>query len=107
MQLAVELDRDEVGVEQTGDGRVAKALPLHDVAPVAGEVTAGDEQGPALGACLGEDLRPPGAPGHRVLAMQGEVGRGIARQGVGSCRRLGGGWRPANLAGLFRGRVSS
>ena len=48
--LAVDLDGDEVLVEVGGGGLVLERLALHDVAPVAGGVADGQEDGP-VGSC--------------------------------------------------------
>ena len=48
VELAIDLDGDEVRVEQRRDVGVGEALPLHHMAPVAGEVADGDEDQPVL-----------------------------------------------------------
>ncbi len=81
--FAVHFDGDEMRVEVGGDVVVLKGLALHDVAPVAGGVAGGEEDGLALGAGFGEGLLAPGQPGHRVVGVLQEVGGGLANQRVG------------------------
>ncbi len=50
--LAVHLDVDEVAVHDLGDLGGGEGLALHDVAPVAGRVADGEEDGLVLGAGL-------------------------------------------------------
>src|SRR5207248_617650 len=56
---------------------VVERLALHDVAPVAGRVADGDEQGLALGAGACESLLPPRLPVDRVLGVLEGVRAGL------------------------------
>ena len=88
-------------VEQPGDGRVLEALPLHDVAPVAGGVADAQEDRPAGAPGLGEGLGAPRPPVDGILAVGaqvGTVGRGEAvAEGPGGAGMLGGVQRHAPL----------
>ena len=67
--LAVDLDGDEVGVEQRGDGGVFKRFVGHDVAPVAGGVADAQEDRFLLGACAGKSGLTPRQPVHGVVGV--------------------------------------
>jgi hypothetical protein len=78
----VHLDVHEVRVHQRRRVRVLEGLVRHDVAPVAGGVADGEQDGLAGGPGLGQCFRPPLAPMHRVLGVLEQVGRGSAGQQV-------------------------
>jgi len=66
----------------------------HDVAPVAGGVADGEEDGPIEALGLGEGVFAPGVPVDGVVGVLQEVGAGLGREAVGhstilahSCRR--------------------
>ncbi len=82
VDFPIHLDRDEVLVEETGDLAVAVTLPLHHVAPVAGEIADGHQQQLVLTPGAGQRLGIPLLPRGGVAAMQGEIGRGMMRQPV-------------------------
>ena len=87
--LTVDLDGDEEFVHFAGDGVVLERFALHDVAPVAGGVADGDEDGLILGRGAGEGLRPPRQPVHGVMGVLEQVGRRFVDELVrhGSSRR--------------------
>ncbi len=71
--LPVELDRDEPVVHLPRDLGIGEALPLHDVAPVAGRIPHRQEDGLVLPSRLLEGLVPPRIPIDRVPGMEKEV----------------------------------
>ena len=80
--FAVHLDVDEEPVHQLSRLIVLEALVGHDMAPVAGGV-ADREQDRLVGRLrLGQCLRPPRAPVHRVVAVLQEIGAGFGAQKV-------------------------
>jgi hypothetical protein len=81
--LPVDLDADEAFVHLAGDPGVLEALPLHHMAPVAGGVADGDEQGLVLGAGPGQGLLPPRVPVHGIVLVLEKVGGGLGSQAVG------------------------
>ena len=89
--LAVDIDVDEALVEDGGGGRVAEALMRHDVAPVAGGVTDGEEDGFRLPAGTLQRLRAPLVPVHRVVGVLQEVRAGGVDQAI---------WRPFHSCSL-------
>ena len=82
-QFAIDLDRNEVAIDVGGDGGILVALALHHVTPVAAEVADRDEQQLALAPRAGNGRRSPVLPGDRVVAVHGEIGRGMVLQAVG------------------------
>ena len=80
--LAVDLDVDEVLVHEAGDLVRLEGLVSHHVAPVAGAVANGEEDGLVLLAGLREGLVAPGVPVDGVLGVLQEVGAGFARKTV-------------------------
>ncbi len=81
--LAVHLDVDEVLVHQARDLFALEGLALHDVAPVAGRVAHGEEDGLLLDARALQRLGAPGKPVHRVVGVLKQVGARLARETVG------------------------
>ena len=81
--LAVDLDGHEVRVEVGRRGLVLERLALHDVAPVAGRVADGEEDGPVELAGAGQRLLTPGVPVHGVVGVLQQVRAGLAGQPVG------------------------
>ena len=71
--LAVDLDGDEVAVEQGADGLVFERFSLHDVAPVAGGVADGEEDGLVFRAGFGESLLAPGVPIDGIVGVLEQV----------------------------------
>ena len=70
----IHLDVDEVPVHQVRDAGVLEHLPLHHVAPVAGRVADGEEDGTVLLAGQAERLLAPWVPIHRVVGVLQKVG---------------------------------
>ena len=83
VELAIDLHGDEVRVEHRRGVAVGEALALHHVAPVAREVTDGDEDQPVLGAGSRHELRAPFLPVHGVVGMQPQIGRCRVRKRIG------------------------
>ena len=67
--LAVHLDVDEQAVHHPGDGLVLETLVGHDVAPVAGGVSDGQQDGLVLALGEGEGFRVPGPPVDGVVLV--------------------------------------
>ena len=85
----VYLDADKRGVQEFGSPRVVKRLARHHMAPVAGGVPDGKEDGFVLLDRLLERLFPPGKPRHGLMRMLQKVGRALSGQSV--ARRFGAG----------------
>ena len=86
--LAVDFDVDEQLVHHRGGVVVLEAFVRHDVAPVTGGV-ADREQDRLAGALrLGQRIRPPGPPRHRIVLVLQQIGAGFARQAVFRAGRL-------------------
>jgi hypothetical protein len=81
--LAVHLDRDEPLVEERGDLRVLERLLRHHVAPVAGGVAYGEEDGAPRPACDLERLVSPRVPVDRVLRVLPEIGARLGAEPIG------------------------
>ena len=81
--LAVHLDVDEEPVHDRRRGRVLEGLVGHDVAPVAGGVTDGEQDGPVGLAGQGQGLVAPGPPVHRIVGVLEQVGAGGGSEAVG------------------------
>ncbi len=71
----VHLHRNAGVVQEVRHLAVAEGFPLHHVAPVAGGVAYGDEEGLVLLPGLPEGIVAPGVPVHRVVGMLQQVGR--------------------------------
>ncbi len=82
--LPVNLDADEGRIEDPGGLFVGEGLPLHDVAPVAGRVADGQEDGLVLAPGPFEGLVPPGVPIHGIVRVLEEVRAFFAGQAVGA-----------------------
>ena len=72
--LAVDLDRDETGVDPFGDSGIAEALPRHHVAPVAGCIADRHQERHATTPRLLERFLAPLPPVDRVVRVRTEVG---------------------------------
>src|ERR1022692_2723726 len=81
--FAVHLDGHVMAVHQGGDLFVLEALALHDVAPVAGGVADGKEDGLVLNTRRLESLFTPGIPIHRVVSVLQQIGTLLLSQTVG------------------------
>ena len=72
--LAVHLDGHHDGAHERGHVLVLEGLALHDVAPVAGGVADGQEDGFVFGPGLGKGFLTPGIPVHGVVGVLEEIG---------------------------------
>jgi hypothetical protein len=81
--LAVDLDADEGGVEDAGDLFVPERFPFHDVAPMAGRVADGKEDGLVLPPRPLEGLVPPGEPVHGIAGVLKEIRALFLEKAVG------------------------
>ena len=79
----VDLDVDVEGVHQPGGGLVLKRLVRHDVAPVAGGVADGQQDGLVLIPRPLKRSLVPGQPVHRVVGVLQQVGTGFVGELVG------------------------
>lgn len=80
--LPVHLDRHEPLVEVLGEPGVLEALVRHDMAPVAGRVTDGQQHRHAAALRLREGLGAPGPPVDGVVGVLEQVRRGRVRETV-------------------------
>ena len=74
MQLTVQFHWHEVAIQDIGNRVVLVTLALHHVAPVTGEITAGDEQQFVLGAGEIDGGLTPILPCDRVLSVHRQIG---------------------------------
>lgn len=94
--LTIDLDRHEIGVHQSGNGRIGERFLGHDMAPMAGGI-AHRQQDRAIGALrLSQSLRSPLPPVDRIVGMQPQVGRGRIVESIHG-RQLKG--TPGSVAG--------
>ncbi len=84
--LAVDLDRDEVGVQDLRHRFVVEALLLHHMAPVAGRIADREEDRPVERRRLGQRLGAPGAPIDRIMGVLDQIGRGLQDQPIDIAR---------------------
>jgi hypothetical protein len=80
--LPVDLHVDEPLVHEPCDVRVLERLPFHHVAPVAGGVADGQEDGTVLASRPREGLLSPGVPVDRVVGVLKQVWARLAREPV-------------------------
>ena len=80
--FAVQLDVDEELVHQRCRLIVLEALVGHDVAPVAGGIADREQDGLVGRLRLGQRVRSPRAPVHRIVAVLQEIGAGFGAQKV-------------------------
>ena len=78
--LAVDLDVDEQLVHQRRGLGVREALLVHHVAPVAGGVADGEQNRLVRLARLCQRFVAPGAPMHRIVLVQEQIGAGFGRR---------------------------
>ncbi len=81
--LAVDLDADEGVVQVAGGFVVFEGFLLHHVAPVAGGVADGQEDGLVLRLGRGEGGLAPGVPLDRVVGVLQQIGAFFVDQAVG------------------------
>ena len=94
--FAVHLDIDEVRVHQRGGCLILERLMGHDVAPVAGGIADGQQDGLVLPARKGERFLTPRMPIHRIVGMLLKVKAGFLGEMVGH-DRLGGTKSKSNI----------
>jgi len=73
--LAIDLDADKMVVEKSSDGGRLERFVLHDMAPMAGRVTDGEENRLVLGLRLGERLLAPREPINGIVRVLKEIRR--------------------------------
>ena len=73
----IHFDVDEVGVHEGCGGVVLETLMRHDVAPVAGGISDGQQNGFVLVAGFGQGLRSPGLPMDRVISVLQKIRAGF------------------------------
>ena len=86
--LAVDLDVDEEVVHHLRGGVVLEALMGHDMAPMAGGIADREQDRLPRALGLGERLRPPGPPMHRVVLVLEEIGARLAAKAILARRRI-------------------
>ena len=96
----VQLDGNKMPVQDFSNGGVGKRFALHDVAPVAGVVADGKEDGLVFAPRLFECLLTPGEPIHGVRRVKEQIRTFFADQAVRRVRRLTD-WRHC-IFGIFR-----
>ena len=72
--LSVHFDGNESLIEQLRHLRVLEGLMRHDMAPVAGGISNGKEDGLILLPCSAEGLVTPGVPLNGIPCMLEEIG---------------------------------
>ena len=80
--LPVHLDVDEQLVHQAGGLLVLEGFVGHDMTPVTGRITDGQQNGPVLFTGGMQSLGAPGPPVHGVVGVLLQVGAGCAGQTV-------------------------
>ena len=80
--LAIDLDVHEEPVHHRRGGGVLEALVGHDVAPVAGGVADGKQDGLAGLGCFGERRRSPGPPVDGIVPVLQEIGARLVAEEV-------------------------
>ena len=81
--LPIDLHVHEGLVHERRHRRVFEGLPLHHVAPVAGRIPDGEQDGSFRGRRPVLGLGPPGVPVHGVFGVLQQVGAGLVGQTVG------------------------
>ena len=84
--LAVDLDVHEEVVHDRGGRRILEALVGHDVAPVTGSVSDGEQDWFVGGGGLGKRRRAPGAPMDGIVLVLEEIGTGLEMKQVSGHR---------------------
>ena len=102
MLLAVELDRQEGGIDPVGDFGIGKGLAGHHMAPVTGGIARGQQNRPRQPPGEREGLRVPGLPGDRLVRMSEEIGRAGGGQAVAQDGLIGGHRGSLARIGVFR-----
>jgi hypothetical protein len=81
--LPVYLDANEILVHQGGRLEVFKALPLHDMAPMAGGIANAHKNWPVLLFGPQQRLLAPGIPINRIMGMLEQIRAGFVDEAVG------------------------
>ena len=76
--LAIHLDVDEMGVHESGCFGIIEAFIRHDMAPVAGGIAHGKENGPVLPAGGVQRFLAPWPPVHGVVRVLAQIGAGFS-----------------------------
>ncbi len=87
--FAVHLDIDEVFVHHGGDGFILERFVRHHMAPVAGGIADGKQDGFVLIARELQRLGTPRMPVHRVVGMLQKIGTGFVDEVIGHQRSRG------------------
>ena len=74
LQFAVHFDGNEVTIENLCDVGVFITLILHHMTPVAGKISHRDIHQLVLALRSSKGLGAPFLPGHRIIAMQSQIG---------------------------------
>ena len=80
--FAIDFDADEMLIHDPGDRLVLKRFPLHDMTPMAGGIADGEQNRSIQLRRLGQGLRSPGIPIHRVIGMLQEIGTGLLYEAI-------------------------
>ncbi len=86
----IDLDGDEVTIENVCNLPILEAFVSHDVAPVAGRVADGEEDGLFLRGGSGEGRIPPGIPADGIFRVLQQVGALLENQAVVVFATVGG-----------------
>ena len=86
--FAVDFDADEKGVEEASDGGIFEGFVSHDMAPVAGGIADGEEDGFVFLLGFGKGFWAPGIPVDGVILVLEKVGGFFFGEAIGE----GGGW---------------
>ena len=81
--LAVDLDAYKGVVQMARRLFVLEGLLFHHMAPVAGGIADGEEDGFVLGQGLGEGLLVPGVPIHGIVGVLQEIGAFFVYESIG------------------------
>ena len=100
--LAIHFYVDEVGIHHFGGGFILEGFMCHHVAPMAGGIADGQQNGFVLGARPGQRRFAPGIPLHRVAGMLQQVRAGFVDEGVGVWRIAHGFIGPSRFGNTIR-----
>ena len=84
--LAIDLDCHVMPIQVGGDLHVLERFARHDVAPMAGRITDGQQDGFVFARGAGERLVPPGVPVDRIVGVLAQIRAGFENQAVGVAR---------------------
>ena len=80
--LPIDLDTDEPAIHEFRNGLVLKRFPFHDMAPVAGGISDGEENGTVFFFRELQRFLPPGVPVDRVVGVLQQVGAGFVKESI-------------------------